>query len=119
MRSWRSVSTARRACLEDFTQFESIPLSLVEIGQRGIEIIQRVVPLAPLNPLADHVDRAHQLTALGGILGKDQRHIELPLAGLCEQPAADFLGAVVPEPGIEPRVPPADCAVALNVADQV
>ena len=79
----------------------------------------RLVSLGPLDPLADHVDGADQLAALGGVLAENLVQVELAVAGLGEQPAADLLGAVVPEPGIEPGVPPADRAVPLDVADQV
>ena len=91
----------------------------VEVGARRALVVERLVPLGPLDPLADHVDGADQLAALGGVVGQDQVQVELAGAGLAQQPAADLLGAVVPEAGVEPGVPPADGAVALDVADQV
>ena len=79
----------------------------------------RLVAAGALNALADHVDRPDQLAALGRVLGQDQVQVELAGAGLREQPAADLLGAIVPEAGVEPGVPPADGAVPLDVVDQV
>ena len=119
IRSWRAVSTARRRGFEDLAQLESIALALVEIGRGGRERVERLEPLGALDPLADHVDRPDQLAALGRVVGQDLGQVELTVAGLGEQAAADLLRAVVPEPGVEPGIPPADRAIALNVADQV
>ena len=85
----------------------------------GVRAVERLEPLGALDPLADHVDGADQLAALGGVFGQDLGQVELAVAGLGEQAAADFLGAVVPEPGVEPGIPPADGAIPLDVPDQV
>jgi hypothetical protein len=82
-------------------------------------LVERQMPLGPLDPLAHHVDGPDELAALGGIVGQDQVQLELARAGLPEESAADFLRAVVPEARVEVGIAPADGAVALNVADQV
>ena len=73
----------------------------------------------PLDPLADHVDGPDQLAALGGVVGQDQVQVQDARPGLAQQAAADLLGAVVPEAGVEAGIAPADGAVPLDVADEV
>ena len=80
--------------------------------------VDRLVPLGTLDPLADHVDGADQLAALGGVVGQDLVQVELAVAGLAEQAAADFLGAVIPERGSSRAFRQQTVQIALDVADE-
>ncbi|MEO8122158.1 MAG: hypothetical protein ABI606_22885, partial [Rhodoferax sp.] len=64
-------------------------------------------------------DQNRRIALLGSYLGKHQIELELARASLTEEPAADFLGAILPEARVKPGVAPACGAIALNVADQV
>ena len=82
-------------------------------------VVEGLELAGPLDPLADHVDRPDQFATLRGVVGHDQVQVEHAGSSLAEQAAADLLGAVVPEAGVEPGVPPAGGAVALDVVDQL
>ena len=97
------TGTGPASGLEDLAELEAVALALVQIGSRGREAIERLVSLGSLNPLAHHVDRPDQLPAFRRVFGQHLGHVELALAGLGQQPAADFLGAVVPQARVEPR----------------
>src|SRR4051794_21157069 len=94
-------------------------MPLVEVRTRGELLVERLMTLRPLDPLADHVDGPDEFPALGGVVGEDEVEVELPGAGLAQQPAANFLSAIVPEARVEPGAPPAEGAVALDVTNQL
>ncbi len=104
---------------EDFSQFELISLATIEIGGGSRRSIERLEPLGALNSLPHHVDGPDQLPAVRRVLRQNLRQVELSVPRLGEKTAADFLGAVIPEPGIKPGIAPADRAIALNVANQI
>ena len=118
IRSWRWLSTALSGGFQDLAQLEPVPLALVYVGGWDVPV-ERLVLLGPLDSLADHVDGADEFTTLRRIIRQDQGQIELAFAGLGEEPAADLLGAIVPEAGVQSSIPPAGGAITLDVPDEV
>ncbi len=105
--------------LENFAEFQPIALALVEVGNGRRKGIEGLEFLGSLHALAYHVDRSYQLAAFGRIIGEHLGQVELAVAGFAQQAAADLLGAIIPESGIEPGIPPADRAIALNIANKI
>ncbi len=104
---------------EDFSQLEPRAIRLLRVKSRNVLLIKDLMPLGSLNALANHVDGSNEFATLRRVVRQNEVEIKLAGSGLAEKSAADFLGTVIPDAGIEPGVSPADGAVALDVADQV
>ena len=105
--------------LQNFTELESIALTFIVTGRGDGKSINRLMPLGTLNPLANHVDRSHQLAAFGGVVGENLSEIKLPFAGLAEKTTANFLSAIIPDCRVQACITPTDGAIALDVAHQL
>ena len=109
----------RAGGFENFAELQAVALALVQIGRGGGEAVERLVAFGALDALSHHVDGPDELASLWRVFRQHQGHVELALAGLGQQAAANLLGAVVPKARIKPCVPPARGAVALDIANHV